>query len=150
MQELIHAFGIDWRLIVIQIFNFAVLASALFYFLYTPILNILKEREEKIRQGVENANRAETFLKEANTEKRSVLTRANEEASEILARAKKQGAEKEATIVKEAEDKALRLIADSKKRGEEIKHQAQKESEAQIAKLALLATEKMLAQKLDT
>ena len=49
MQEILTAFGIDWRLIVIQVFNFAMLAYVLWYFLYTPVLKLLAEREENVR-----------------------------------------------------------------------------------------------------
>jgi F0F1-type ATP synthase membrane subunit b/b' len=55
MEEIIHAFGIDQRLIIIQIVNFAILAGALGYFLYTPVLRLLREREEKIAQGLKDA-----------------------------------------------------------------------------------------------
>ena len=149
MQELLHAFGIDWRLIVIQIFNFVVLAGALVYFLYTPILKILNDREHKIRKGVEDAEKAEVFLQEADSEKDAILTLANSEAADIIARGSARGEEKGAGIVKEAEEKAVRTLEESRKRAEEIKRQAEKESEADIAKIALLATEKMLATKLD-
>ncbi len=76
MEEIIHAFGIDWRLIVIQIFNFALLVAALWYFLYTPILKILEERESKLKQGVLDAEKAATARSEADTEKSVVLKEA--------------------------------------------------------------------------
>lgn len=144
MEEIIHAFGIDWRLIVIQMFNFAILAAALWYFLYTPVLMMLKEREEKIKQGVEDANAAKEALAHADAEKRTILTNAQGEASEIVARASTRAEEKGSAIVRDAEDRAARTIAEAAVKAEEIKTRAQKESEAQIAQLALLATEKIL------
>lgn len=147
MQEIIHAFGIDWRLIVIQIFNFAILLAALWYFLYTPILNMLAERQRKIEQGVKDAENAAKALSDADKTKAEVLTGAQSEASQIVSRAKGHAEEKGAIILSEAETKAERLLREAQARGEEIKQQAQKESEADIAKLAILAAEKVLRER---
>ena len=147
MEKLIEAFGIDGRLIIIQIVNFAILAVALSYFLYNPILNMLKSREEKIKQGVEDAEAAAAAKASADTEKAEVLSAANKEAEDMVARAKTLADEKGAEIVKSAEDKAENTIQDARLKGVEIQNQARKESEAEIAKLAVLAAEKVLREK---
>lgn len=38
MDQLIQAFGIDAKLITVQIINFGILLAALTYFLYKPVL----------------------------------------------------------------------------------------------------------------
>ena len=142
MQEIIHAFGIDWRLIVIQIFNFSVLAGILWYFLYTPVLNLLAERELKIKKGIGAA------LRQADSEKHTILTEAHSEASAIVARASVHAEEKGSEIVIDAQHKAERVAQDAAQKALEIKAQAYKESEAEIAQVAILAAEKILNQKL--
>lgn len=148
MQEIIHAFGIDWRLIVIQIFNFAMLAGILWYFLYTPVLNLLAERERKIKKGVEDAEAAGVALTQADAEKKTILTSAQGEAAAIVARASEHAEEKGAGIVSEAQHKAERVAEEARVKALEIKAQAHKESEAEIAQVAILAAEKILNQKL--
>lgn len=147
MEEIIKAFGIDWRLIVIQMFNFALLAAALWYFLYTPVLNILKAREDKLKQGVLDADAAKVALENADAEKKVILTKAQGEAGDIVARASVRAEEKGTDIIHEAEARAARAVEDAKQKAEEIKAQAHKESEAEIAQVALLATEKMLRER---
>lgn len=147
MEEIIKAFGIDWRLIVIQMFNFALLAAALWYFLYTPVLNILKAREDKLKQGVLDADAAKAALENADAEKKVILTKAQSEAGDIVARAIGRAEEKGTEIIHEAEARAARAIEDAKQKAEEIKAQAHKESEAEIAQVAFLATEKMLRER---
>ena len=149
MQEIIHAFGIDWRLIVIQMFNFAVLMGALWYFLYTPVMNMLRERETKIQKGVEDAEAARKSLSEAETTKKQVLTEANTEATAVVKRAAVRAEEKSATIIKEAEERALRTLEEAKQKSAEIQRQAFKESEAEIAKVAVLTAEKLLRKELN-
>jgi len=148
MEEIIRAFGIDWRLIVIQMFNFAILAGALWYFLYTPVLTIIKDREEKLKKGVEDAEAATQARLNANDEKATILTKAHTDASDIVARAAVHAGEKGDSIVRDAEDKAQRALEDAKQKAEEIKVQAHKESEAEIAQVAILAAEKVLVERL--
>lgn len=148
MQEIINAFGIDWRLIVIQVFNFAMLAGILWYFLYTPVLNLLAERERKIKKGIEDAESAAKALSVADAEKQTILTKAHGDASAIVARASEHAEEKGSEIVAEAQHKAERVAEDARAKALEIKAQAHKESEAEIAQVAILAAEKLLNQKL--
>ena len=147
MEEIIHAFGIDGRLIVIQIVNFGLLVLVLWYFLYTPILKLLAEREAKIKKGVEDAEKAELALRDAGEEKKKIVSDAHKNAEEISARAKSFADQKSAEIVAAAESKAAVVLQNAEKRSEELKAQAHKESEAEIAKVAILAAEKILNEK---
>ena len=147
MQEIIHAFGIDWRLIAIQIFNFAILAVGLWYFLYTPLLNLLENRQKTIQEGVAQAAEAERQLRHADEEKSEILKAAHTDASAVAARAKAHADEKTAVLIREAEEKSARILEEAKREGEAEKQRLYKESEAEIAKTALLAAEKILKER---
>jgi F-type H+-transporting ATPase subunit b len=147
MEKLIEAFGIDGRLIIIQVFNFGLLMFALSYFLYKPILKLLKEREVKIAQGIKNAEEAGKAKAEATEEKKVVIAAANKEAEAMTSRAKEFAVVKADEIVADAQKKAEQVAKDATLRGEEIKAAALKESEAEIAKLAVLAAEKVLKER---
>jgi F-type H+-transporting ATPase subunit b len=148
MEEIIKAFGIDWRLITIQIFNFVLLALALTYFLYNPVLKLLSEREQKIKKGIEDALEAEKSRAEADVTKTEIIKEAHGEASQIVARATVHAEEKGKELLHDAEDRISRELSDAKARAEEIKAQALKESEAEITKLAILGAEKVLRKEL--
>lgn len=47
---------IDWITILAQVINFLILVGLLNHFLYKPILNVMKEREEKIKSRWEEAD----------------------------------------------------------------------------------------------
>ncbi len=147
MEQLIAAFGLDLRLIIIQVVNFGLLMVALTYFLYTPVLKLLREREEKIAQGMKDAARAAEALAEAADEKKGIITAANQEAEAMASRAKTHADEKAAVIMAEANTKAAQVAKDAALRAEEAKTRALKESEAEIAKLAILAAEKVLKER---
>lgn len=150
MEEIIHAFGIDWRLIVIQMVNFAVLGGALWYFLYTPVFSILKEREEKIKKGVLDAAEAERVRSEARDEKSRILKDARTDAEHIVNQAQIHADAKGSEIINEAEAHAARMIDSAKGQVEELKNQARKASEAEIAAAAILAAETILNERAHT
>ena len=147
MEGILTTFGIDWRLIAIQIFNFAFLTAALWYFLYTPILNILNERQKKIQKGVADAENAGRALSSADEKRKDILTVAHKEAEKINVRAKIHADEKAVDIVAKAKDKAANVLTDAEAKSEDMKIQARKESEAEIAKVAILAAEKVLKER---
>lgn len=147
MENIIATFGIDVRLIIIQIINFAIVMGALWYFLYTPVLNLLQSREQKIAAGIEDAEEATKAKEKATEEKKTIIALANKEAEAMVSRAKEHAALKGDEIVIEAQKKADQVVKDATLRGNELKAAALKESEADIAKLAVLAAEKVLKER---
>lgn len=147
MEQLIHAFGLDLRLIVIQIFNFVVMMAILTYFLYNPILKMLRERKANIEQGIKDAEEAKQAKAEADDEKQVIVAAAHKEAEAVANRAKEYADQKSSELVSAANEKAETITKAAEARGEEIKSQAHKESEAEIARVAVLAAEKILREK---
>lgn len=144
MESLIHAFGIDARLITIQVLNFVVLAGLLTYFLYKPVLRLLEERENKIKQGLADAESARAALSGAEEEKKKILTEAQGNAASMEARAETHAKEKAEDIVREANETAAERVRQAEARAEAMKAEALKASEAEVAKSAILAAEEIL------
>lgn len=141
------AFGIDLRLITIQIVNFGVLLVALWYFLYTPIFKILDERKRLIEKGVTDAADAAISLKNAEQEKGQIVTTAVAEASDIVKRGEASAKRDAGAILKEAHEQSARIIADGEKKAETLADGVRKKAEADIAKTAILAAEKILKER---
>ena len=144
MSELFAAFGINWKLLLVQAFNFGLLLLALWYFLYTPVLKMIDDRREKIAEGVQNAEAAARRLAEAKMEGEGIVGAASREAEGIVAVARSRAEEKADEIVKEAGSRAEAALKDAAARAEEAKRQALKGSEREIARAAMLAAEKIL------
>ncbi len=144
MDEIINAFGIDVRLIIIQIVNFAILMAALGYFLYRPVLKLLREREEKISQGLKDAELAALARAEADAERQVILTGAHADAAAVATRAKSAADVTASEVLAVAEGKAAELLKQAELRSEQLRAQALAESDKEIAQLAMLATEKLL------
>lgn len=106
MENIIATFGIDTRLIIIQIINFSIVMGLLWYFLYTPVLNLLQSREQKIATGIKDAEEANQAKEKALEEKKTIIALANKEAEAMAGRAKEHASQKGDEIVADAQKKA--------------------------------------------
>ncbi len=147
MSELFAAFGVNWKLLLTQGINFAVLLTALWYFLYRPVLKLIDDRREKIAEGVRTAEAAQKRLEEAKTEGDSLIGAASREAEGLVASARTRADERASEIVRTAESQAAGVLKDAAARAEESKRQAMSESQKEIARAAMLAAEKILREK---
>lgn len=147
MQQLFAAFGIDWRLLIIQGINFGVLLAALWYFLYGPITKMIDERREKIAEGIRQAEAAERNLQAAKEEGEGIIGSAAREAEALSQSARMRADERGAEIVRAAEEKAQAVMKDASARAEEAQRQAMLSSQKEIARAAMLAAEKILREK---
>ena len=147
MDELLEVFGVNWKLLLAQGFNFALLLVLLTYFLYRPVLKIIDERREKIARGVKTAEDAAHKLAEAKKASGSIIGGASREAEGLVASARARSNEQGVEIVKSAESRADSIVADAKARAEEEKRQALHESERGIARAAMLAAAKILRER---
>lgn len=147
MSELFATFGLDWRLLVIQTVNFALLLAILWRFLYTPLVKMLDERRGKIAESVQKAEAADRRLAEADAEGKAMLAEAGKEAEGLVASGRSRAANESADILKKTQEKADALLADATARAEEAKRQALAAGEKEIARAAMLAAEKILKDK---
>ncbi|MCI0565579.1 F0F1 ATP synthase subunit B [bacterium] len=147
MQEILETFGINWKLLVIQIINFGLLLAILHRYLYKPVLAILEERRAKIEKGIRDADAVEEKLAHLKKEESVILAKAHGEGDRIIEESRRTGAEKEHGIVSEAEERGRRIIAESERRAEEEKERILAESRGELARIAVLSAEKILREK---
>ncbi|MBM3261043.1 ATP synthase F0 subunit B [Candidatus Kaiserbacteria bacterium] len=144
MHQLFSAFGIDWRLLIIQGINFGILVGALTYFLYQPMMKLIDERRAKIAEGVRKAEEADRNLLAAQEEGEQIIGAAARDAEALAAAARARADEKGNEIMKAAEARAEATMREAQARAEEAQRLALQESERQIARTAMLAAEKIL------
>ena len=144
MEALLSTFGIDWRLIVIQTVNFAVVLAVLYFFLFKPLLKMLAERKEKIAKGIADAEAAERVRLEIDASRSGILSAAEREAEGVVARAVEEGKGERTAMVKNAQERSEALLAEARAQAEEAKRKALADSEKDVARMAVLAAEKIL------
>ncbi|MFA6414638.1 MAG: ATP synthase F0 subunit B [Candidatus Paceibacterota bacterium] len=149
MSQLFSAFGINWQLLIAQAVNFAIVLVALWYFLYKPVLAQLAKRQETIAKGVEDAARAGALLAGADAEAAQRVAASDAEAEGIVSAAREAGNAEKARLLKEAETRAAAVAKDAESRAKEVAAKSKRESEREVARLAILAAEKLLKKNYD-
>jgi len=144
MQQFFSAFGVSWSLLVAQGVNFAIVLIILWYFLYKPGLAMLDKRREIVAKGLRDAEQAEEMFANADAEIEGRMKSADTEAEKIVSVARESANVEKARLLKEAEDRAAFIAKDAQERATETVASARRESEHEIARIAVLATEKIL------
>lgn len=126
-MELLKNFGFEPIMFLAQIVNFLILVYIFRRFLYLPILKVLSAREEKIKQGLKDAEQAHLELIEAEKDKDEIIRKAGKEAEKILEDTQKAAEELRDTILAEAQKNAEKFMHDArtqmKAQGEELETQ---------------------------
>lgn len=120
LTNILNLFGLETKLFIAQIVNFAILLYILKKFLYKPIAQTLQERQAKIKQGLQDAEKAKEALKVADEQKFEILKGARKDADKMIEITKKSVQ----TIRQQATD-------DAKKQAKEIIENAKKNAEAE-------------------
>lgn len=144
MTELIHHFGIDWKLLLAQAVNFFILLLLLKKFAYRPILEMLKKRKEKVEAGLRFSKEAEETLGRVGEEREEVLKQARGEALKIITRSEQTAHEKGGEIIQQANKKVEEVIAAAKRLMEEEKTKVGQEVYREARGLVRLGLERVL------
>ena len=136
-------------LIFWEVVSFGILLWVLYKVAFPPILKILEERERKIRESLEQAERHRSEAERKLQEYEAKLNAASRDAEAVMAQAK----ERAQRLLEENEQ---RLMADAERiKGDtarEIEHERRKaiqEIRAQTTELALLVAEKVVGRTLN-
>lgn len=147
MAELFAAFGIDWRILVINLVNFGGLVLVLWYFLYGPVVRMLESRRQQIADGVAAAEKSKKELELIEDSRAALLAKAGKEADDVVSKARALGTEKQREIVSAAEAAAARALTEAEAQAKELKDTAIAESKQEVAKLIVLGIDKTLKEK---
>lgn len=144
MSEIVSVFGINPGLLLVQAVNFSIVLLILWRYLYRPLARIISERQKLIETGVENARLAEEVKNKTEAERGAILVDATAEGDGIVRTASLHAKEKEEEIISNARAQEEVILRDAANKAEEIKRNARDESKADVARLAVLAAEKIM------
>lgn len=147
-MEKFSQFGVEPILLLAQIVNFLLLVYLLKRFLYKPILEVLKRREQRIQEGLAAADHGEKLLLQARKEEKAIVSKAGEEAHVLLEESKQRVLQREERMLSEAKQEAEALIARGKQQIKEEEEIAMKKLEKKVLVTAIDVVEKILPKAL--
>ena len=148
MEEILHVFGINWKLLLIQLFNFGLVVLVLYKFLYRPVLRMIVERQAVITKGVADAKEAADTLSLADKNVEAMEKAAREEADKTIRAARKTAEDEAAALLKRDQEQAEKILAEAKVQAEIARSEAILSAEKEVVKLSILAAEKILKQQI--
>ncbi len=149
MESIISTFHIDWKIIIAQMVNFAIVFVVLYIFALKPLSKLMKERGEKIAKGIDDAKNNALVLEKTTKEYEDVLAKARIEANNIFQAGKKEAESKKSEMLENAKAEVAEIIENGKKTLENEKTKMVEDAKKEIVSLAMLATEKLISSKQD-
>jgi F-type H+-transporting ATPase subunit b len=128
---------------------FAITFFVLRKFAFGPIQGAIDERRKRIRESVEEAERARAEARRLLEEHKQLMGEAKNEASQILAEARRLGDAQRERAREEAEADRQRRLEETRKQIEAETVRALEQIRAEVAELALVATQKVTGKVLD-
>lgn len=147
-MDVLAKLGVDWKLLVAQVVNFLVLLWVLRRFAYRPMLEFLEKRTKRIESGLRDAKLATQKLSEIEAKEREALELARKESSAIVANARESAEKIADKIMFESREESERILSEARKKVEAERESMRADMKQELAGLVLLATEKVLNEKL--
>lgn len=148
-MDILGSIGFDWKVALANLVNFAIVFYLLNRFVLSKLKLVLKERKQKIDQGLEDAKKAEAALFMAGQKETEIIGNAHEKANLLIIEASHKGND----LIKQAEKKGLvsgdELVRKAELDIERKMKKAMKESEMIAASLIVSGVKKMLIEQVD-
>lgn len=136
--------NIDWRQILLHLFNFVILMGGLYFLLYSPIKRFMAKRQEYYRQ-IDNG--AEQKRLSADEMEKTAARRLDEVEQEIVRQRLKAEEDircQAALRLQEAREQAEKIIADAKKSAETEKKAILEDAQKDIIAMTKEASAKIV------
>lgn len=149
MDALVGTFHIDWKLVVAQFVNFAIVFFVLYWFALRPLGKLMSERSAKIEKGLDDARKNAELAEQAKKSYDEELMRARHDAQALVKSMQADISKKREELVASAEKEVQQILKEGKGKLLEEKNSMVKQAENEIASLVLLATEKVLSKQIN-
>lgn len=144
-----ESIGINLQLLVAFLINFVILFALLSVFAYKPVLKILDQRQAKIKESMEQAERIKEQTAKSEEQIKAHLETARKEGQAIITQATQFG-EKMKDEARDSARKEASILVE--KARTEIEHDRDKALEGlrtEFADIAILAAGKVINESLD-
>lgn len=148
ITKITQDFGINLPNILAQVLSFSFVAFILWKFAFKPVLATLDERQQKIASGLKYAEEMKAKLDATQQESAAILKKASVDASRLIDEARKSAKDYLDKQTLEATAKANDVMVKAQQ-SIELEHKKMlADARAEIARLVVVTTERVLAKKL--
>ena len=141
--------GINWKVLIGQAINFLLLLFLMKKFVFPRFFILLKERREKIEEGIRKLEEAKKKSEMIEIEREKILKEAKGKVDLMMKEAEERAKLKEAKIIEMAEKEKEKIIEEAKRMGQNEIEKLKEDFLRRNLELALILAEKILAKKID-
>lgn len=141
--------GLDLATFIGQLVSFLILFGLLVRFGYRPVRKVLKERSDRIREGLEQAEATREKYECAQAEAEAQINKAREEARLIVAEAGEAREKLMEEARSEAKQEARAVVEQAKAEMERERREMTADLRREFADAAILAAGKVIGESLD-
>ena len=141
--------GINLPTLIAQVINFTILLGLLYLVAYKPIMRMLDERSQKVKESMEQTELIKQQAERAEEEVKKQIKAAGREGQEMIARAVRSGEDTKQKAQQEAKQDAESLIARAQMEIQRERDEAIGELRKEFADLTILAAGKVIDRSLD-
>ncbi|MFH1545995.1 MAG: F0F1 ATP synthase subunit B [Patescibacteria group bacterium] len=149
-MEILTSLGIDPAVMLAQAVNFFALLAILSFFIYKPVLKLLDERKERIAKAEEHAQLVEDKLARVEELTQKELKKAQAKSQEIINASKESAAQQGEELIVSAKEKVGKIVEEGRAVIMKEKDDAAKQIQAEVSRIVILATEKLLNRELQS
>jgi F-type H+-transporting ATPase subunit b len=142
--------GINGGAFISQLASFIIVLFILSKFVWPTVIRTLDARQAKIKEGIENARRAEQALAEANNRAEEILTQARREAQAASERITQNAQQAAQQIEAEARAHAEQLSQQQLERIQQEMNRAKLELSREVINLSIKAAGKVVNRSVNT
>jgi len=148
ITKIMTDFGVDLPSLLAQVINFSLVAFILWRFAFKPIMGTIQERQKQIDAGLKYAEQMKAELDSAKQTNEQQLKEAQNKAAQIVADTQKASKEFADKQQQEAIEKANAILSKAQTAIELEKKKMLAEARAEISRLVIATTQKVLAREL--
>jgi len=141
--------GFNIPSLVVFLVNFIILLGILYFFAYKPILKLLDERSERIRESLEAAEEAKKHAEESEARTQEQMVEARKEGQLLLDKAREMADQYREDEMARARQEAEAFVERAKQDIKRERDGAMEEVKVHFAGLAIEAAEQVIGQSLD-
>lgn len=124
--------------------NVLVLFVALRHFLIKPVMGVIEQRNEMIRQQFDAAQKTQDEANKMKADYEQQLDTAKEQAADIIAAARARSEKEHIKAIADTEAERVKMLTQAREDIEKEQANAKKELQSQIMDIAMLAAKKII------
>lgn len=145
----IGTLGINLKIFIAQLINFTIVVLVLWKWIYTPIVKLLDERQEKITKGVKQAEEIEKRIFALEKEQQEIIVKAKSEAATVLEITRTDAEERKKVLLEKTKEEIKGVILQGKLQLQREKEQMIRECREEIVLIAIEASRRILSETID-